>query len=210
MVGNVLTVWNKYRNRVHHTSRLKISDMHPSNIFLVPQKAHEIFPTSYIFIYNSVITLFIINVVNVMVLIMEIPPDNVTDEELIEILKMRKIAVVGMSRNPNKAAHTVPRYLLNNGYEIYPVNPKAEEILGLKVYKSLKEVPVKIDIVDVFRPSEEVLNVVKDAIEISPKVIWLQKGIYNKDAVELAKSKGIKVVWNRCMYVEHSRLKSYL
>jgi len=141
---------------------------------------------------------------------MNIPHDGLSDKEIVEILKLKRVAVVGMSRNPNKAAHSVPMYLYKNGYEIYPVNPHATEIAGLKVYKSLKDIPVEIDIVDVFRPSDQVFEVVKEAIEIGAKVIWLQKGIYNKDAVEYAKKYNVKIVWDRCMYVEHSRLKNKL
>ena len=144
------------------------------------------------------------------VFVMSIPPDGLSDDEIVEILKMKRVAVVGMSRNPSKDAHRVPKYLYENGYEIYPVNPYADEILGLKVYKSLKDVPVKVDIVDVFRPSDEVFDVVKEAVEIGAKVVWLQKGIYNKEAVEYAKKHGLKVVWNRCMYIEHARLKHRL
>ncbi|MEM0376061.1 MAG: CoA-binding protein [Nitrososphaerota archaeon] len=135
-----------------------------------------------------------------------IPHDGLSDEEIRRILSMKRIAVVGMSRDPAKPAHYVPKYLLEHGYEIVPVNPTAEEILGLKVYKSLKEVPGPVDIVDVFRPSEAVPEVVKEAVELRPKVIWLQEGIYHPDAVGLARSRGITIVWNRCMMKEHRRL----
>ncbi len=141
---------------------------------------------------------------------MKIPPDGLSDEEIIEILKMKKIAVVGMSRNPSKDAHQVPMYLYRNGYEIYPVNPYAKEIAGIKAYRSLRELPIKVDIVNVFRPSSQVFEVVKEAIEVGAKVIWLQKGIYNEEAVKYAKEKGVRIVWDRCMYVEHSRLKNRL
>jgi len=141
---------------------------------------------------------------------MSIPHDGFSDEDIVEILKLKRIAVVGMSRDPRKAAHLVPKYLLENGYEIIPVNPYADEILGLKVYKSLKEIPEDIDIVEVFRPSDEVLDIVREAVEKNVKVIWLQEGIYNREAVEYAKKHGIKIVWNRCMYVEHRRLKDKL
>lgn len=111
-----------------------------------------------------------------------------------------------MSRNPSKAAHFVPMYLKDIGYEIIPINPMADEIAGMKVYKSILDVDDEIDIVDVFRPSEETPDVVKEAVEKRPKVIWLQEGIYHPEAVRIAREAGIDIVWNRCMMREHKRL----
>tara|TARA_B100001765_G_scaffold131637_1_gene82794 strand:- start:75 stop:485 length:411 start_codon:yes stop_codon:yes gene_type:complete len=132
--------------------------------------------------------------------------DSCTDEEIKEILTLKKIAVIGMSRHSSKAAHFVPKYLSEQGYDITPINPIAEEILGKKSYPDISSVNSHIDIVDVFRPSEQVLSVVKEAIKIKPKVIWLQEGIHNLEAEELARKHGIKVVYNRCMLAEHQRL----
>jgi len=132
--------------------------------------------------------------------------DPHTDEQIKKILSMKKVAVVGMSRSDNKAAHFVPKYLSENGFDIIPVNPAADEILGKKSYDSVSDVPNSVDIVDVFRPSEEVLPFVKDAIKKKPKVIWLQEGIHNEEAEELARKAGIDVVFNRCMLAEHQRL----
>ena len=132
--------------------------------------------------------------------------DNHTDEQIRDILSLNKIVVVGMSQHPHKDAHIVPRYLLENKYDITPVNPNADEILGKKCYDVISKVPGEIDIVDVFRPSDEVFPVVEDAIKKKPKVIWLQEGIHNEDAEKLAKDSGIKVVFNRCMLAEHRRL----
>jgi hypothetical protein len=137
---------------------------------------------------------------------MEIPPDGLTDEEIKEILSLKRIAVVGMSRNPSKPANYVPMYLREHGYEIFPVNPMADEIEGMKVYKSIDEIEEQVDIVDVFRPSEDVPQVVEEAVKKGPKVIWLQEGIYNPRAVEMAKKAGVKIVWDRCMMREHARL----
>ncbi len=129
-----------------------------------------------------------------------------TDEEIKKILSMKKVAVIGMSRSDNKAAHFVPKYLSENGYDIIPVNPSAETILGKKSYSNASAIPDSVDIVDIFRPSEEVLPFVKDAIKKKPKVIWLQEGIHNEEAEELARKEGIDVVFNRCMLAEHQRL----
>jgi uncharacterized protein len=138
-----------------------------------------------------------------------LPVENPSDEELKEILEKNKtVAVIGMSSNPEKDAHRIPRYLMDRGYNVIPVNPGATEILGQKVYKKLSDIPsdVKIDIVDVFRPSEDVPNYVEEVLERKPSVFWLQLGIENKEAEEKVSSAGITVVYDRCMKAEHNRL----
>ncbi len=132
--------------------------------------------------------------------------DPYNDDEIRNILSLKRVAVIGMSKHPRKAAQFVPRYLSENGYEVIPVNPTVDEILGKKCYSEISEVEGEIDIVDVFRPSEKVLPIVQEAIKIKPKVIWLQEGIHNIEAEELARNAGIKVVFNRCMLAEHQRL----
>ena len=132
--------------------------------------------------------------------------DEHTDDQIREILSLKKVAVIGMSKNSSKAAHYVPKYLSDNGYDVIPVNPSSNEILGKKCHDSVLEIDEPIDIVGVFRPSDQVLPFVKDAIKKKPKVIWLQEGIHNSEAEELAKIHGIKVVFNRCMLAEHRRL----
>jgi hypothetical protein len=132
--------------------------------------------------------------------------DSHTDDEIRKIYSLKNIAVVGMSKNPDKAAHYVPKYLHDHGYNIIPVNPTATEILGKKCYSTLLDIPVEIDIVDVFRPSEQVKPVIEESVKIKPKVIWLQEGIHNPEAETIAQKSGIKVVFNRCMLAEHQRL----
>ncbi len=132
--------------------------------------------------------------------------DSHTDEEIKQIFSLKNVAVIGMSKNQEKAAHYVPKYLSQNGYNIMPVNPTADEILDKKCYPSVEDIPETIDIVDVFRPSDQVLPVVQQAIKKKPKVIWLQEGIHNAEAEELARKEGITVVFNRCMLAEHQRL----
>jgi len=132
--------------------------------------------------------------------------DSYTDEEIKQIFSLKNVAVIGMSKHQEKAAHFVPKYLSQNGYNIMPVNPTADEILDKKCYPSVEDVLEPIDIVDVFRPSDQVLPVVQQAIKKKPKVIWLQEGIHNVEAEELARKEGIKVVFNRCMLAEHQRL----
>ena len=137
----------------------------------------------------------------------EIPIENATDEEVKEILtKYKVIAVVGMSRNPEKDAHKVPKYLMEHGYKIIPVNPFAEEILGLKAYKDLEDIKEPVDIVDIFRPPEEVMDIVKKAVKIKANVVWMQKGIVKNAAADYAREHGLKVVMDKCMMVEHMKL----
>lgn len=132
--------------------------------------------------------------------------DELSDSEVKGILRLRNVAVVGISRDPAKPAHFVPKYLKQHGYHIIPVNPSAQEILALRCYKSLLDVKEPIDIVDVFRPSMDVPPVVDAAIKNEAKVVWLQEGIHNPKSEEDAMRHGIEVVWNRCMMKEHARL----
>lgn len=133
--------------------------------------------------------------------------DSHTDEEIIRFYDLKNIAVVGMSKNEGKAANYVPKYLIDHGYNVIPVNPTASEIMGRKSYPMVSSVPEQIDIVDIFRPSEDVPAVVQDALKKSGiKVIWMQEGIYSPEAEKMAREKGIEVVYNRCMLAEHTRL----
>ena len=132
--------------------------------------------------------------------------DSFSDDQIRDILSLKKVVVVGMSQFPHKDAHLVPKYLIKNNYEVIPVNPNTDKILERKSYPMTSTVPGEIDIVDVFRPSDQVLPIIQDAIKKNPKVIWLQEGIHNIEAEELARKQGIKVVFNRCMLAEHRRL----
>ena len=132
--------------------------------------------------------------------------DSHTDQEIKDVFTLKKIAVIGMSRHSIKAAHFVPKYLSEQGFEITPINPNSTEILGKKSYPNISSLDHHVDVVDIFRPSEDVLPFVKDAIKKKPKVIWLQEGIHNVEAEELARSNGIMVIFNRCMLAEHQRL----
>lgn len=132
--------------------------------------------------------------------------DSYTDDEIRDILTLKRVAVIGMSKNEHKAAHYVPKYLSENGFSIIPVNPTADEILGKKCYSTISDVDGDVDIIDVFRPSELVLPVVEESIKKNPKVIWLQEGIHNLEAEKMAQENGIKIVFNRCMLAEHQRL----
>lgn len=130
-----------------------------------------------------------------------------TDEELQEILSFETIAVIGCSTSPEKPAHEIPAYLIEQGYDVIPVNPFADEIFGLKAYDSLSEVPDGVDIVDVFRPSSEVRDIVDEAIDREDvDVVWTQLGIQDDEAAERAEQAGTRVVQDKCMKIEHERL----
>lgn len=123
-----------------------------------------------------------------------------------QILRSAKtIAVVGLSSNPMRASNEVAAYLKNVGYRIIPVNPNEKEVLGEKAYARLEDVPEPVDIVNVFRKSEDVPPVAESAIRIKAKVFWMQLGIENAEAAEKARAAGLVVVENACMLVEHKR-----
>ena len=130
-----------------------------------------------------------------------------TDAQLKRILETtRTIASVGLSSSPEKASYGIVYYLKSQGYRVIPVNPSAAEIFGEKAYPDLLSIPDKIDVVQVFRPSEAAPPIVDQAIQIGAKVVWMQEGITNKDAAAAARAAGLEVVMDRCMREQHRRL----
>lgn len=130
-----------------------------------------------------------------------------SDDELREILDLETIAVVGCSTTPQKAAHSIPKFMRERGYEIIPVNPYADEIFGREAYDSLADVEEEIDIVDVFRPSEEVSDIVDAVLERDDvEVVWTQLGIRDSEAGERVEDSGRKYVEDKCLKVEYNRL----
>ena len=128
-------------------------------------------------------------------------------DEIRSFLELKNIAVVGMSNTDGKAANYVPSYLIEQGYNVIPVNPNSPQVMGRKSFESASKVPEKIEILNIFRPSQDVPAVVKDALQKDGiKVVWMQEGIYSEEAERMALEKGIQVVYNRCMMVEHERL----
>ncbi len=122
------------------------------------------------------------------------------------LLKAKRVAVVGLSPKEDRPSYRVAKYLIENGYEVIPVNPNYNEILGRRCYKGLKDIEGKVDVVDIFRKPEEVPPVVDDAISIRAGVVWMQEGIVNEEAARKAKDAGLDVVMDRCMLKEHRRL----
>lgn len=129
------------------------------------------------------------------------------DDEMREILLSAKnVASVGLSSNDEKESYWIAFFLKEQGYRMIPVNPKATEIFGEKVYASLSDIPDEIDVVQVFRRPEDVPPVVEEAIKIGAKVVWMQEGIVNEEAAKMAREAGLKVVMNACMRATHKRL----
>lgn len=122
------------------------------------------------------------------------------------LTEAKTIAVVGASKNPEKDAHKIPKYLQEHGYRIIPVNPTADVILGEKAYKSLDDVKEPYDVVDIFRPSEDVPPIVDAAIHGPARVIWMQEGIRNEAAAAKAEAAGKIVVQDACMMIQHRKL----
>jgi len=131
------------------------------------------------------------------------------DEELKDTLhNVKTIAVIGISPKENRPSYIVASYLKSKGYRVIPVRPDGEEILGEKVYHSLSEIPkeISVDVLDIFRKSEEVPPIVEEAIQRGIKVVWMQEGVIHKEAGEKAEKAGSKVIMDRCIKKEHQRL----
>lgn len=129
-----------------------------------------------------------------------------TEEEILN--SSRVVAMVGLSPKPDRPSYKVASYLKRKGYKIIPVNPGAEEILGVPSYPDLSSVPEPVDVVDIFRRSEEVPAIVEEAIEIGAKTVWMQEGVINDEAAARAEKAGLMVVMDRCMLKEHQKLQS--
>ena len=132
-------------------------------------------------------------------------PDSNEEAMIRRMLAGRRIAVVGLSDDPYRPSHDVASYLASVGYEIIPVNPTHAEVMGRRSYASLAEVPGPIDVVDVFRRPEHCAEIVRQAVEVGAKGVWLQQGIVNAEAKRLALDAGIDFVQDRCLKIDHMR-----
>jgi len=131
-------------------------------------------------------------------------PDDAAVHRLLETA--RRIAVVGLSPKPHRDSNRIGRYLLDRGYEVVPVYPREETILGQKVYRRVQDVPGRLDVVDVFRRREELAGVVDDALAARAPALWFQLGCVDEDAARRAATAGAIVVMDRCIMVEHAAL----
>ena len=125
-----------------------------------------------------------------------------------EILsKYKKIAMIGVSNDPTKASTIVMKYMQNYGFKVFPVNPKAkgQKILGEEVFEKITDIKDQVEIIDVFRPSTEALDIARDTIKIGAKVLWLQLGIKNEEAKKLVQSKNIEYIENKCTKMEYQK-----
>lgn len=140
----------------------------------------------------------------------KLPDYSQIEEDILEIVeKYRRIAIVGVSPKPDRPSYVVMEYLVKEGFEVIPVNPRYQEILGIRTYPDLDSIPPELspDVVIIFRKSSEVYPIVERALRMKPKVIWMQEGIENKDAKALAEKEGIKVVMNLCFKKVHQIAK---
>lgn len=129
---------------------------------------------------------------------------NEINDSIPEILKeYRKIAVVGISTKPERDSHSIAKFMQLQGYQIYPVNPNYEKVLGETCYPGLSDLPDQVDLVDIFRKPDQVMPVVEEAIKIGAKAIWMQLGVVNSEAAKVALDAGLKVVMNRCWKIEY-------
>lgn len=129
------------------------------------------------------------------------------DPDLLEILRnARTIAVVGASADPYRDSNMIAQFLIKQGYDVIPVNPKYTEVLGRNCFPTVASIGKQVDIVDVFRRGENMLETAGDAVEAKAQVLWMQLGIENEDAARVAADAGLRVVMNRCIMVEHRRL----
>lgn len=132
---------------------------------------------------------------------------NPSESQLAELLRgARRIAVVGLSPKPHRDSHRIARYLLEHGYEVVPVYPREDEILGQKVYRRVQDIPGGVDLVDVFRRSEELPGVVEEALAAKAPALWFQLDCINEDAAARATAAGATVVMDRCIMVDHRAL----
>jgi len=120
--------------------------------------------------------------------------------------KYRNVAVIGASSNPERPSHRVVSYLMKHGYHVMPVNPNEQKILGKTSYPNLSSIPEKVEVVDIFRKSEEVMPIVDEAIKIGAKVVWMQEGVVNEEAAAKAGEAGLLVVMDKCMRKQHISL----
>jgi predicted CoA-binding protein len=118
----------------------------------------------------------------------------------------RSIAVVGLSANWYRPSYFAAKYMQDHGYEIFPVNPNYTEVLGRKCYASLRDIDAKVDIVDCFRKSDEIVPLARDAVAIGARVLWMQLGVRNDEAARIASEAGLDVVMDHCVKIEHARI----
>ena len=136
-------------------------------------------------------------------------PTNTSHIKMFNFKKIKSIAIVGLSDKPDRPSYEVGKYLMDRGFKIFPVNPNISNFLGVKSYKTLSEIKEPVDVVDIFRKSEFVEQIVDEAIKIGAKMIWMQEGVSNEVATTKARTVGLNVVMNMCMMKAHKKQKTY-
>jgi predicted CoA-binding protein len=141
----------------------------------------------------------------------QVPDYNPPSDDIRAILERYKtVAVVGLSPKPERDSHRVARYLKDNGYTIFPVNPGQKEILGETCYPNLRAIPFAVEVVDIFRRPEAIPPIVDEAIEVNAKVVWMQLGLAHNESAKRARGAGLEVVMNKCIKIEHTNLLSII
>jgi len=137
----------------------------------------------------------------------QFPEGQLTEEEVANILRdARTVAVVGISQKEERDSNKVAKYLKEHGYRVIPVNPGCKEVLGEKCYPNLESVPEHIDVVDIFRSVDAIPGIVDEAVSVKAGAVWMQLGLVHNEAAEKARCAGLRVVMNKCMKIEHSRM----
>lgn len=126
--------------------------------------------------------------------------------KMLDFRKIKSIAIVGLSDNPERPSYEVGKYLISEGFKIFPVNPNIDNFLGIKSYKTLSDIKEKIDVVDIFRKSEFVGPIVDEAIKIGAKAIWMQEGVIDEVSAAKARTAGLTVIMNLCMMKQHKKI----
>lgn len=135
-------------------------------------------------------------------------PTKTSHTKMLDFKKIKSIAIVGLSDKPDRPSYEVGKYLMDQGFKIFPVNPNIDNFLGIKSYKSLSDIKEEVDVVDIFRKSEFVEPIVNESIKIGAKNIWMQEGVVNEIAAAKARSAGLTVVMNMCMIKQHKLANS--
>lgn len=131
-------------------------------------------------------------------------PANQLIKKILE--EAKTIALVGASEKPNRDSYHIMKFLIDNGYNVIPVNPAYSEVLGKKCYPDLRQIEERIDIVDIFRKPDEVLSIIQDAMMVGAKTVWMQLGVVNEEAAAIAERAGVVVIMNRCIKIEYQNL----
>ena len=136
--------------------------------------------------------------------------DYQNEDDIVAALRGQRIAVVGLSSNPARASNDVAHYMLQQGYDIVPVNPRETSVFGLPCYPSLEDIPDPVQVVDVFRASDAVPDIAAQTVAIGAPFLWLQLGVISAEGVDIARAGNVRVIVDKCLKIEHARFRARL